>query len=221
MTTTRPRLAALAGAALVTVIAAGCTQSAPEPGPSATNVKPPTSTTTSTSTPPSTSGTTSSTSTPPATSSPPTPAEAKAYAAAEAVYRKWVVNFGQAAAAGFDPKKLDSRLATPALIDVLTKQFKTFPQKQKGGAGKYVQTIRWMKPYRYLENQTVTFQICAVTDLRFLLNDKDVTITSTGAPAPVETLPQLRFVSLETIDNGKSWRSSTILYPNNAKKASC
>lgn len=214
MTTPRTRLTALAGAALVTVIAAGCTQSPPDPGPKVTNVTPPASTASTSTTPP------ASSTTPTPTTSAPMSAEEQAYANAEKTYRAWVVNYAAAEAAGFDPKKLDSRLATPALIDILSKQFKTF-QQQKGGAGKYSQDIRWMKPDRYRVNETVTFQMCAVTNARFLLNGKDVTITADGKPSPVKTKPTLHYVSMETIDNGKTWRSSTVIYPSNPEKESC
>ncbi|MDN5766085.1 MAG: hypothetical protein L0H96_09505 [Humibacillus sp.] len=212
--TTTTRLTAAAAALAVLTATAACRDDLDPPPPQTSQ----TSTTPSTGPSSTTPGTSSTSSTPAPTSlTPAEQTEAKETAAAEAAYRAWVKNYAAAEAAGFDPKKLDRQLATPALIDYVTGQFKKF--RTKGGAGKYTQDIRWMKSSQYLQGITVQFQICAVTNSRFLQDGKDVTITSDGTPAPVRTEPLLRYVSVESIDDGKTWKSSTILYSSDEKKS--
>lgn len=216
--TTTTRLTAAAAALAVLAVTAACRDELDPPPPqtSQQSVTPTTGTSSAT-----TPGTTSTTTPTPATTSltPAKQKEAKETAAAEAAYRAWVKNYAAAEAAGYDPKKLDRQLATPQLIDYITGQFKNF--YTKGGTGKYTQDIRWMKSSRYLAGVTVQFQLCAVTNSRFLQDGKDVTITPDGTPAPVQTQPQLRYASMESVDGGKTWKSSTILYASEQTKASC
>lgn len=210
--TTTTRLTAAAAALAVLAATAACRDELDPPPPqtSQTSVTPTTGPPSST-----TPGTTGTTPAPAATSLTPTEqAEAKA----EAAYRAWVKNYAAAAAAGFDPKKLDSRLATPQLIDYVTNQFDKV--RAPGVTGRYTQDIRSMKPTRYVKGQTVEFQMCAIADIRFLKNGKDVTTTPEGAPVPVETKPKLYTVGVQSVDVGKTWKSSTIVYPSSNKSGS-
>lgn len=206
--TTTTRLTAAAAALAVLAVTAGCRDELDPPPPqtSQTSVTPTTG--------PSTATTAGPTSTPASATTSLTPTE-QAEAKAEAAYRAWVKNYAAAAAAGFDPKKLDSRLATPQLIDYVTKQFKTF--QTPGGTGKYTQKIIRMTPTRYEKSKTVEFNMCALADLRFLQDGKDVTITPDGAPAPPETQPRQYAVGVQSVDGGKTWKSSTIVYPSSNK----
>ena len=214
MTRPRPRLAALAGAALVTVIAAGCTQANPHPGitpmttgsPAASALR--TGSTTSHDPPTSTPAPTSLT------------AEEQAYAKAETAYRAWVANYAKAEAAGFDASKLDTRLATPALLDLIKMKFKQF--RGDGGSGLYTTQFVDIRGTRYVPGKEVQLQVCAITNAQFIdKNGKDVTVTADGKPSPPNKNPWVVQVQMRSTDNGKTWKSDTIVYPDPKDPTGC
>lgn len=211
--TTTTRLAAAAAALAILATTTACRDELnPPPQTSPTNVQPPPSA------PASTTPGTASPSTPAPSATPLTPKE-QAEAKAEAVYQAWVKNYAAAATAGFDATKLDSRLATPGLIDYVTKQFKQF--KAPGSKGLYTQEIRSMRGTRYVEGKEVQLSLCAVTNLRFIDNGKDVTVLPNGEPAPKTTNPWSNQVQFRSTDGGKTWKAATVVYADAKNQTSC
>lgn len=205
MTTTRPRLAALAGAALVTVIAAGCTQSTPDPGPKVTNVTPPASTTSTRTTTPAS----STTSTPTTTSM---SAEEQAYAKARKAYDAYTASF-TVAAATYDPTKLDRAAATEPLVKATAAEIRRLtPANSKNASMKWTQQIKDVRPTRYVEGKQVQLQVCAIIDGRFLKDGKDVTVDRDGNPRQPNTDAKSNQVQFVSADDGKTWKMNSFVY---------
>ncbi|MGB8384220.1 MAG: hypothetical protein WCG47_23765 [Dermatophilaceae bacterium] len=156
-------------------------------------------------TPPSTTSTT----TPAATSSPPrslTP-EQQAYADAEKTYRAWVANYADAYTT-FDAAKLNASLITPQIMGETTTSFAQMRAQEPGTTGKFIHDIKSIVGTRYLPDQEVQLQVCAVTDTRFYKDGVDITTTSPGGPhAPLNTTPRANQIQLTSPDK-ETWRVS-------------
>lgn len=204
MTTTRPRLAALAGAALVTVIAAGCNPSAADP------IKPVTSGTPSSTVGPSTTTPTSSTT--PTTTPSPLTAEERAYASSRKAYDAYTDSFKEAAAR-FDPSKLNRAVATDELVKATAAELRRLaPDKGESLSLRWTQSIKDVRPTRYVKGKQVQLQICAVLDGRFIKNGKDVTVDRDGNPAPPNKAAKSNQVQFASTDGGKTWKMNSFVY---------
>lgn len=206
MTTPRTRLTALAGAVLVTVITAGCTQSTPDPGitPLTTSNSP--AATGSSTSAPATSSTT------PATASTTPTAEEQASADAKTAYDAYTASFKQAAAT-FDPSKLDRTAATTELVKATTAELRRLaPGEGESLSLRWTQSIKDMRPSRYVKGKEVQLQICAVLDGRFFKNGKDVTVDRDGNPVPPNKDAKSNQIQFVSTDGGKTWKMNSFVY---------
>lgn len=202
MTSTRTRVAALTAAAAITVTTlTGC-------GPDS-NTKTTTSSSApsgTSSTPPPSSPGTSMPATSSTTSSAQT-AETQAYQDAEAVYRKFIINY-QTAVTHFDSSKLNKSLATPGLLANVTQELNQLRSTtaKYGVSALFTQEIQGVLGTKYREGKLAQLQVCAVTNFRFIRNGKDVTTDEEKNPQLVNTVAKANQMELVSVDNGKSWK---------------
>lgn len=181
--------------------------------------------TTEKATPPTTSSTSNTTSSSPAPSTTTSPAtltpEQQAYAAAEKVYRAWVLNYGDAAVT-FDATKVDPKLVTPALLAWAQQDMARFATEKAGGTTtKWAQDIKSVTGTRYVPGKEVQLQVCAVTNARFFRNGVDITSSTPGGPPiPMQTEAKTNQIQLKSADGGTTWQVDYFVIAPNAG-ASC
>lgn len=123
----------------------------------------------------------------------------------EKVLRAWITNYAQATLT-FDSTQLDASLVTPEVLAPAKANLDTLrPLATRGTSGRYTVDIRDIVVGRYAADQ-VTLTVCALRDVRFITDGKDVTEDRQGQPKPIAT--QAMWQTTDFTRDGDSWRIS-------------
>lgn len=142
---------------------------------------------------------------PPAATATVPAAQQQAAADTEKVLRAWITNYAQATQT-FDSTQLDASLVTPETLAPAKANLDTLrPLATRGNSGRYTVDIRDIVVGHYAADQ-VTLTVCALRDVRFIKDGKDVTEDRQGQPKPITT--QAMWQTTEFTRDGDGWRIS-------------